>query len=258
MDVIKGHIDINGLKTGFKKIIINEGGSRSPLVFLHEGLGSIAQWRNFPEMLCELTGRNGYLYDRPGFGESDADTEQYRPDFMEYHARKFLPAFLDEMNIKKPVLTGHSDGGTIALHFAAEFPEIPAGAITLAAHIFNEKETIAGIRKIDDKSDKNMLIEKLKKYHGRKAEMIFRRWRDIWLSDDFRSWNIEYELRNILCPVLALQGADDPYGTSAQLRLIEKNCPHAIAVLMDNAAHAPHIESADETLRICREFLKGI
>jgi pimeloyl-ACP methyl ester carboxylesterase len=192
---------------------------RAPIVFLHEGLGSVAMWRDFPKLLCQATGRAGLVYSRRGYGQSDAVPDvrgagRLQPDYMHREAREVLPELLRLCGIQKPILLGHSDGGTIALLHAAHFAV--EACVVMAPHLFVEDISIAAISAAREAYEKGDLRQRLAKFHD-DVDCAFWQWNDIWLSDAFRSFNIEEECKQINCPLLAIQGHQDPYGTMAQI-----------------------------------------
>ena len=230
---------------------------RPYLVFLHEGLGCTAMWRDFPQRLCRRTGCPGLLYDRLGYGRSAPFAE---PRTINYLHRAALIELPDVLNKLIPdigyFLIGHSDGGSIALIHGAERPPLLRGIITEAAHVFVEEETLAGIRVATEAFAAGKL-QGLFTHHGEKTEAVFRAWSDTWLSGFFRHWNILYLLPSIECPVLAVQGADDQYGTVAQVETIVAKTPGAVKAMVADCGHVPHKERTDEVLRLMAEFLSG-
>ena len=220
------------------------------LVFLHEGLGCVAMWRDFPETVSHLTGRQGFVYSRAGFGRSDPIVRTQPDEFHEREAYKVLPAILDAARIKAAILIGHSDGGTIALMAAGRDPRIQ-GVVSMAAHVFNEDITRAGIRDARVAWETTDLRAKLTRYHGDNVDNAFFGWNDTWLRDDFRDWNVEACLAAVTCPVLVVQGADDQYGSPAQVEAIATGVSGPSEVFMiPDCGHAPHHE-APETLFPC-------
>jgi pimeloyl-ACP methyl ester carboxylesterase len=190
-----------------------------PIVFLHEGLGSVAMWRDFPQQLCQATAGAGLVYSRRGCGQSDPVPDvrgqgRLQPDYMHKEAAEVLPELLRLCGIQKPILLGHSDGGTIALLHAAQFPT--QACIVMAPHLFVEDISIKAITAAREAYETGDLRQRLAKFHAN-VDCAFWQWNDIWLSDAFRSFNIEEECRKITCPLLAIQGHDDPYGTMAQI-----------------------------------------
>lgn len=233
--------------------------SRPVLVFLHEGLGSIEMWKEFPEKLCRATGCSGLVFDREGYGGSSALTDIRDDDYLHEYAYQELPEVLAELIPDKPyILIGHSDGGSIALLHAAQRPEYLKGVITEAAHIFVEDVTLEGIRVATDAYAAGKLAG-LNKYHGDKTDQIFRAWSDTWLKPSFAKWNIEQDLSKIDVKTLAIQGADDQYATDHHVLAIQSGIgPHAEAVILPNCAHTPHREQPDATLALMQQFIAEI
>ncbi len=227
-------------------------GAEPALVFLHEGLGSVALWRDFPERLARATGRRALIYSRAGHGESLVPERPRTPRFMHEEALDALPALLADHGIERPVLVGHSDGGSIALIHASEHPVTKL--VTLAPHVFVEDLSVASIAEARETFETTDLRERMARYH-RDAEATFRLWNDIWLAPEFRDWNIEDVLGAITAPVLAIQGAHDQYGTLAQLDAIEAGVSGAFERVVLDARHAPHLEAPEETLAAAAEFI---
>src|SRR5262249_30934583 len=196
--------------------------ARAPtLVFLHEGLGSVALWRDFPAKLAARTGAPTLVCARRGYGKSERLAASRRPDYMHHEALVVLPALLRKLGIADPVLIGHSDGASIALIHAGS-GRWPVRALVLEApHVFVEDVAVASIEQAETPYRTTDLGERLARYHD-DADHAFWGWNDIWLDPGFRSWNIEAYLPGVRCPVLAIQGADDEYGTLAQLDAIER------------------------------------
>jgi len=212
------------------------------LVFLHEGLGSLSMWKDFPAALCAAAGMRGLVYSRPGYGRSTPRVAEDRwpVDFMHRHARIVLPALLDTLGVHAPVwLFGHSDGGSIALLFAAALPARTAGIVVVAPHIMVEDVSITSIDAARRAYANTDLRQRLARYHD-DPDSAFRGWNDVWLDPAFRSWSIEAEVCAIACPVLAVQGHDDEYGTMAQIDGIAQRVPQTQQVKLAAAGHAPH------------------
>lgn len=231
--------------------------ARPTLLFLHEGLGSIALWRDFPTRLCERLRLPGLVYDRWGHGQSEPLDRPRDLRYLHDEAELFVPAVLEAAGVAEPILIGHSDGGTIALLYAARFPDRAAAVVTEAAHVFVEDLTVAGIRAAGRAYAETDLPTRLARYHGERTDRLFRAWHDRWLSPDFRAWNIEAELATVTCPVLVLQGEADQYGTPAQVQAIARAVGGpAETALIPGVGHAPHQESADEVLELMTAFLQ--
>ncbi len=237
-----------------------EGNMKKPeLVFLHEGLGCTAMWKDFPELLCQETGCPGLIYDRLGYGKSSALNYPRDTDYLHGYALSELPAVLSLLIPERPyIIIGHSDGGSIGLIWAAQRPPLLQGLITEAAHVFIEPETLTGIKKAEQAYEDGKLTV-LSKYHGVKTDVIFKAWSDTWLSDWFKDWNIVNLLPQVRCPVLAVQGCDDQYGTQLQLDAITSQTSGATQSLMvKNCGHTPHAEQTAVVLKSMADFINVI
>jgi pimeloyl-ACP methyl ester carboxylesterase len=212
------------------------------LVFLHEGLGSVSMWRDFPDRLCTALGLRGLVYSRPGYGRSTprAADERWAPDFMHRQAHELLPALLAALGVQAPyALFGHSDGGSIALLHAARFPDRVSRAVVLAPHILVEDLSITSIEAARTAYETTDLRQRLARHHD-DPDSAFRGWNDIWLDARFRGWNIAAEIGTIACPLLAVQGLDDEYGTLAQIRGIRERVPQTQLLELPACGHSPH------------------
>jgi pimeloyl-ACP methyl ester carboxylesterase len=234
-----------------------EGGEPT-LVFLHEGLGSIRQWRDFPGQVTGATGCRALVYDRYGYGDSDVlAAERVGTDFMHVEALQVLPDLLAKLKIDNPILVGHSDGASIALiHAGAGRPA--RGVALMAPHVYVEDHGLKSIRIINDTFEATELPQRLGKYH-RDARKTFHLWADAWLDPAFRAWNIEQYLPGIRCPVLAIQGEDDEYGTMAQLDSIQRLVKGPCELLKLRACgHSPHKDQPDRVLQAVAGFIKRV
>jgi pimeloyl-ACP methyl ester carboxylesterase len=218
-------------------------GAEPALVFLHEGLGSIELWRDFPERVAQATGRRAFLYSRAGHGWSDVPATDRTPRFMHEEALDVLPALLAEHGIERPTLIGHSDGGSIALIHASRHPVDKL--VLLAPHVFVEDVSVAAIAEARDAFPD--LRDRMARYH-RDPERTFFLWNDIWLAPEFGAWNIEDVLGAVTAPTLLIQGAQDQYGTLAQLDAIERGVAGPVERLVLECRHAPHLEAPQHTL----------
>jgi len=238
-----------------------EPGSLNPeargttLVFLHEGLGSVGQWRDFPSLLSEKTGIEALVYDRWGYGSSDPFTLPRKKSYLHDEALVSLPAVLEKCGIGRPFLVGHSDGGSIALIYASKHPENVRAVITEAAHVFVEDVTLEGIREAVKGYAATDLGKRLARFHGDKTDLVFHGWADTWLSAEFRDWNIEGYLPGVRCPVLVIQGIDDRYGTFAQVRAIERQVSGRATPLLVPCGHIPHAEAREKVLEEMARFV---
>ena len=238
------------------------GDKAAPLiVFLHEGLGSVSMWKDFPQRVCDAAGCRGLVYSRPGYGRSTprAAEEAWNPDFMHRQAREVLPALLRALGIDaqadRPWLLGHSDGGSIALLYAAAFPQRVAGLIVLAPHILVEEVSVASIEKARTAYLQTDLRQRLARHHD-DADSAFWGWNDIWLNPDFRRWNIEEEISAITCPLLAVQGLDDVYGTLAQIRGIASRVAQAELLELPDCGHSPHQDQSERLIKAASAFIQ--
>lgn len=255
-------IDWDGRPIQIEYQWVGPGDQSTPLViFLHEGLGSLAMWKDFPEQFCSAAGCRGLVYSRPGYGQSSARaaTDHWDTDFMHRQAHVVLPVLLEALGIDTgqhpPWLFGHSDGGTIALLFAAQFPETVAGIIVLSPHIMVEDVTIKSIELARTTYLETDLKQRLGRYHN-DPDSAFWGWNDIWLHAPFRAWTIEEEIRSIRCPVLAVQGLDDEYGTLEQIHGIARRLKQTEIVELENCGHSPQRDQAQAMIRIATDFMR--
>ena len=234
-------------------------GSGPLVVFLHEGLGSLAMWRDFPQALCDAAGVRGLVWSRPGYGRSTprAAEEAWGLDFMHRQAHEVLPALLAALGVAEPVwLFGHSDGGSIALLHAAKFPERTAGAIVLAPHILVEDLSVASIAKAKIAYETTDLKQRLAKYHD-DPDSAFWGWNRIWLHPPFKQWSIEDEIASIACPLLAVQGLDDEYGTLEQIRGIARRVPQSELLELPQCGHSPHKDQPQAVIEAVARFIRS-
>lgn len=225
------------------------------LVFLHEGLGSIRQWRDFPLQVVESTGCRALVYNRYGYGASDVLAEPRRGvRFMHEEALEALPQLLAGLKIEKPILVGHSDGASIALiHAGAGHPV--RGIVSMAAHVFVEDVCIRSIEQARREFETGDLAQRLARYH-RDARKTFCLWNDVWLDPEFRAWNIEEYLPGVSCPVLAMQGEEDEYGTMAQLAAIARGVKGPCELVkLPACGHAPFRDQPERTLEAVVGFI---
>ncbi len=240
---------------------------RAPLLFLHEGLGSVALWRDWPQQLCDQTGRSGWVFSRRGYGGSETIADVRGPrrqqngkwvgrlpvDYMHTEAWSTLPALCAVLTLQQPVLIGHSDGASIALLHASRHP-VTACAL-LAPHVVVEDMAVTAIARARSAFVEGDLRERLARYHA-DVDCAFWQWNDIWLDPAFRSFDIRSDCRTIQAPVLALQGRNDPYGSAAQIEQIA--APRIERVLLPDCGHNPHREQAEQTTRLITQFLANV
>ena len=220
------------------------------MVFLHEGLGSVAAWRDFPDQLCAACGLDGLVYSRPGYGQSTprAPGEHWDARYLHRQALEVLPALLAALGIHQPWLFGHSDGATIALLHAAAFPEAVAGCVALAPHVFVEQKALQGIRRARQAYEAGPLRERLGRVQSN-TDSAFYGWCDAWLDPGFRHWTIEAELATLRCPLLVVQGEDDAYGTMEQVGRITRILPHARSLMLEKCGHIPQRDAPADVIR---------
>jgi pimeloyl-ACP methyl ester carboxylesterase len=229
------------------------------IVFLHEGLGAITRWRDFPAALCARLEWGGLVYNRQGYGGSDPFGGPLTPRFMHREALEVLPRLLDIFAIVRPVLFGHSDGGSIALIYSGSGMAPPAGLVIEAPHVFVENLTVASIAEVRDSYGWSDLRERLERHHGTNVDTLFEAWTRIWLSDQFRHWSIEEYLPRITCPTLVIQGTDDEYGTLKQVNAIAAGVFGRIeTVLLETCRHSPHIDQREAVETAAVTFLRQL
>ncbi len=266
------HIDIDGVMLEVAHIAAPPGADATlaPLVFLHEGLGSVAMWRDWPASLCAATGRAGWVYSRQGYGRSSpvADVRgtprqhadgsrsgRLQPDYMHREALQVLPRLLARLGIERPVLVGHSDGGTIALIHAAQHPV--TACVVMAPHVMVEDisvQSIAEARRAYEAAD---LRARLARYHD-DVDVAFWQWNDVWLSPAFRDFDIRGEIGGITAPLLAIQGEDDAYGSMAQIDDVARAVPHAQLLKLPDCGHSPHRDQPARVNAAIARFLAGL
>ncbi|WP_332778155.1 alpha/beta fold hydrolase [Polaromonas sp.] len=236
----------------------------APLVFLHEGLGSVSLWTqrglSWPQAVCQATGRAGIVYSRRGYGQSDPvpDVRQagrLQPDYLHREAWEVLPALLQALQIAHPVLLGHSDGASIALLHASRYPV--TACIAMAPHVMVEDISVRSIDEARVAYESGELRERLRRHHA-DVDGAFWQWNDIWLSEGFRSFDIRPDCRRITAPLLAIQGLDDEYGTLAQIDDIARAAPHAQKLTLADCGHSPQRDQPQRTLQAVVRFLEGL
>lgn len=231
-----------------------------PVVFLHEGLGSVSMWREWPAKLCQQLGRPGLVYSRQGYGQS-ADRADVRgagrlqPDYMHHEALGVLPELLRLLEIERPIVLGHSDGGTIALLHASQHPV--EACIVMAPHVVVEDISVRAIAAAKEAFEQGPLRQRLAPYHAH-VDTAFWQWNDVWLSDAFRSYDIRTDVARITAPLLAIQGHDDPYGTMAQIDDIAAAAPQTQLCKLAACGHSPHRDQTDAVMAAIAKFVAGL
>jgi pimeloyl-ACP methyl ester carboxylesterase len=233
--------------------VLDLPGDAPAVVLLHEGLGSVRLWREFPAALAEATGTRVVAFSRFGHGDSDPPPRPRTPRFMHEEALDVLPAVLRAVGVDEPVLVGHSDGASIALIHAAAHPV--RGVVAIAPHVFVEEMCLAEIREAKRAFEADGLRARMARHH-RDPDAAFHGWNDVWLHPDFPDWDITDVLADIRCPLLLIQGEHDQYGTMAQLDAIEAGVSAPVERIHPPARHAPHLEAPDETLAATASFVR--
>lgn len=252
----EGYLRIDGRNLEYQLIPAHQI-NRPTLVLLHEGLGSVSMWRDFPARLAAATGCRTLVYSRHGYGQSDVLDAPFKTDFMHHEGREVLPQVLAELDIENPVLVGHSDGASIALLHAGDDRYEIAGLVVMAPHCFVEDISIRSIEAAKRAFETTDLPARLAKYH-RDVRRTFYAWNDIWLHPDFRAWNIEDCLAGIRCPILAVQGVDDEYGTMAQIEAIAAQAsaaPEVELLKLADCRHSPHRDQAQAVVDAIVRFV---
>ncbi|MEY4645883.1 MAG: hypothetical protein RLZZ596_2714 [Pseudomonadota bacterium] len=230
------------------------------MVFLHEGLGSLAMWKDFPQQLCDALGCRGLVWSRPGYGRSTprAPQEVWQADFMHRQAYEVMPALLQALGLgeqDKVWLFGHSDGASIALLYAARYTQQVTGVIALAPHIFVEDLSLASIEKARHTYQSTDLRQRLARYHD-DPDSAFWGWNRAWLDPGFRAWSIEAEVARLRCPVLAIQGEDDEYGTMEQIRGIARLVQDCELLALAHCAHSPQRDQPQQVMAAVTDFFQ--
>jgi pimeloyl-ACP methyl ester carboxylesterase len=230
--------------------------SSRTIVLLHEGLGCVQMWKDFPQLLSDATNLRVLSYSRQGYGGSTPITGPRDVDFMRDEAVRVLPALLAALDIRNPILVGHSDGASIALLAAAT--QLPlAGVVVMAPHLFVEDISVSAISQTlaAFKDETTQMRSKLAKFHA-DVDGAFYGWADVWLKPEFLNWNIETDMRNITCPLLAIQGEQDQYGTMKQLDQLKIHAPHAQLLKLANCRHSPHFDQPEQVLNAIARFIE--
>lgn len=227
---------------------------------MHEGLGSISAWRDFPAQLCQQTGIAGFLYSRNGYGQSPVFAAPLNTDFMHVEAQQVLPTLLQSQGIKQPILIGHSDGASISLIYSSLAPSepnypSPIAMVAIAPHIFVEQICTDSIAALNCRFQSDDRLRAGLDRHHRDAHRTFNTWRDAWLSPEFKDWNIESLLPAIQCEVLAIQGSADQYGTMAQVNSLAAHHPQTTVIELADCGHSPHVEHSEQVLTIIEDFV---
>lgn len=231
----------------------------TPIILLHDSLGSVELWRDFPETLCSRTGRKVIAYDRLGFGKSDQRSDKLSLDFVSREAETDFAAVKQGLGVDKFVLFGHSVGGGMAVHCAARFGDACVGLITESAQAFVEDRTVQGIEAARDLFKGAGQVDRLKKYHGDKTRWVLDAWIDSWLDPAFSSWSLKSVLPQVKCPTLVIHGVDDEYGSPVHPELIGELVGGPVQVeIMPDTRHVPHRENASAVIEMVAGFAKSL
>lgn len=231
------------------------------LVFLHDGLGSMQQMKDFPQKISDVCNLPGIAYDRISYGFSAKRKRKINQAYLHDEAMTYLPELLENLGFdNKLILIGHSDGATIALLFASFFPSKVLAVVSEAAHVIVEDITVEGIRNLRNAYDTNpALLKTMKKYHSENTENLIKSWTNLWLTDEIREWNIIKNLKNINIPVLAIQGENDEFGSYKQLEVIKDNVNADVEIFyISDCGHFPHFEKEIDVNKKVTEFIKKI
>ena len=251
-------LTVRSRRIEYLRLHANKPKPQTPIiVMLHEGLGSIAMWRDFPQQVADATGCELLVYSRYGYGNSDPIERSHSVDFMHKEALESLPDLLDQLDVRKPILLGHSDGGSIALIHAGGAHRDLTGMIVMAPHVLVEDLSVTSIAAAREAYLNSNLREKLGKYHAN-VDSAFWGWNDIWLHPEFLHWNIEEYLPSIACPVLAIQGVDDEYGTMEQIDIIGRNVKDVELLKLSHCGHSPHRDQPRAVLEAVAAFVEKI
>lgn len=232
---------------------------KAPIVLFHDSLGCVDLWRDFPARLSAATGRSVVAYDRLGFGRSAPRRDRLGPDFIADEARVFFPAVGAQLGLRSFIAFGHSVGGGMAVNCAAHYAAHCKALITESAQAFAADETLAGIRAARQQFRDERQLERLSKYHGEKAQWVLDAWTETWLAPEFASWSLADILPSVRCPLLAIHGACDEYGSAQHPAMIGQRCggPSRVEIMADTS-HVPHRERPEAVIRLVSEFVSSI
>lgn len=252
-------LSVAGKKFEVRWINAEKKSDRPVLVYLHEGLGSLKLWKDFPDTLCRACQCPGFVFSRLGYAGSDPIALPRKITYLHREALDILPRVVKAAGILDHIIIGHSDGGSIGLIYAGSPHAVRLrGLVTEATHVFVEKVTLTFLRKTRQAYLTGGLKEKLERHHGKNTETAFWGWNDIWLDPKFIHWNIEKYLKKIRVPVLALQGRQDPYATLDQLTVLPGRIPDCRIHIIEDCGHAPHLEQKESVLELVKQFIQSL
>ncbi len=250
------YVTVQGRRLEYRRIASSRP-MRPTLVFLHEGLGSVSMWRDFPDRVAAATGCGAVVYSRYGYGRSDLLERPHQVDYMHREALDFLPELVEKLGVDDPLLVGHSDGASIAIIYAGARHPCRA-LVLLAPHVFVEDISVASIAKAKIAFETTDLPRRLARHHTDAAKTFYG-WNDIWLHPDFRAWNIEAFLPEIRAPILAIQGEDDEYGTMRQIEAIAAQAGGPVELVkLPACGHSPHRDQPAATLDAIVGFVRRV
>jgi pimeloyl-ACP methyl ester carboxylesterase len=249
-----GEVEIEGQRIEYRWSRASNDETGSPIVLLHEGLGCVSLWKEFPAALAESTARDVLAYSRQGYGQSSPIGTKREPDYMHREALDILPKLRAALDIENCILVGHSDGASIALIHAGARRWPVSAAVVLAPHVFVESISLKSIALARDAYETTDLRTRLARHHA-DPDSAFRGWSDIWLDARFEQWNIEAYLPHIGCPVLAIQGHDDEYGSMEQIHRLVRAIDFIEVLKLEACGHSPHRDHPKQVLRAIKDFL---
>jgi len=260
MKIENFYATVNGISLSCQQIVPDDARADAPtILFLHEALGTIRMWRDFPAKLATATRHPVVVYERRGHGKSDPHAAGDIPRAIDFHNTEsdvYLHGLITELGLTKPILFGHSDGATIALKYAARFPDNVTAVISEAAHVFVEDVTVAGITEAAKIYVETDWKTKLERHHFTQTDDVFRAWVDTWRQPAFLDWNMVDELAHITCPLLVIQGDDDQFGSDEQVHTI---CAHTggpvTKMLIKDCGHIPHFDQPDQVIAATLDHL---
>lgn len=234
-------------------------GTPAPILLVHDSLGSVELWRDFPEALCAATGRRVIAYDRLGFGRSSPRQGPLPPDFIADEARTTVPLLRAQLGLETLIALGHSVGGGMAVHCAAQWPQACVGLVTESAQVVAEEQTLDGIRHAQQQFRQAGQRERLARYHGDRADWVLDAWIRTWLDPAFASWSLASVLPQVGCPVLAIHGSDDEFGSRRHPELIAALCRGPVQVeIIEGAHHVPHREDPERIVALIAGFVAAL
>jgi len=257
MDIFDSFIEVPGGRVFARQWRYASGAvDVAPIVLLHDSLGCVDLWRDFPQALAAVTGRNVVAYDRLGFGRSSERRARPSIDFIDEEAQGCFPAIQQALGLGRFSVFGHSVGGAMALRIAASQSEACQEVISESAQAFVEPRTLAGIRSAKTRFQDPEQLEKLARWHGEKAHWVLDAWTEVWLSPQFSPWSLDRHLREVRCPALVIHGDSDEYGSEAFPRRIASHVAGPVQLeILEHCGHVPHRERRDDVLRLTAAFL---